>query len=79
MDEFPRKLLKKLPENYEEAAQGFPSSDIKNRILDSEKKIIEIERAREADVTLSSLKEKVKDLNGVISMLWVVRKPRSNS
>ncbi len=58
---FPKKWLKKLPENWTEVAEGYDSETLKKKVVEWEQAIATTEKDMDADNELLALKEELKD------------------
>lgn len=58
---FPKKWLKKLPENWTETAEGYDNDTLKKEVIKLEHAISATEKDQEADADLTALKEQVKE------------------
>jgi hypothetical protein len=59
--EFPKKWLDKLDPEYVDGIQAMETEDIKKRILDAEQNIYDIDIAKESDLELEGLRDKIKE------------------
>lgn len=58
--EFPKKWLKKLPENWTDTAESYDNDLLKKKVVEWEQAISVTEKDMEADADLTALKEQVK-------------------
>ncbi len=63
MSDFPERLSKKLPDNFESNTDSATTEEIKKIILDSESSIYDVDKEAELDEKLNAAKAIVKDLS----------------
>jgi hypothetical protein len=61
-DFFPKKILDKLPEGFVESMESADTDEIKQKIVESESHIYEIDKEKENDMNLKKAREEVKNL-----------------
>jgi len=63
--EFPKKLGKLIPQEFEDACLTLSTEDLKTRIVECEKHIVDISAAMIADEEYQQAKEKAKQFGAV--------------
>ena len=61
---FPSKLMKLLPDGFEDTVNTLSTDDIKKTMVECERSVGEVEKEQENDVKLSAAKELCKELGG---------------
>lgn len=61
--EFPQKFLNKLDPEFLDSIPGMDTEEMKQRILDCEQNMYEIDKAKLADTELADIKAKSKEIS----------------